>query len=74
MKKKKYIKYDPNKSYPTGEDIFYECLKCHTASVSVPDESWSCKCGNVMLDIDYGRLSVKDQSLFTIYKSETDMP
>jgi hypothetical protein len=62
-----YQPFDPAFGYPAASHIFYECLRCGDISPSRPDRSIYCKCRNLAIDIDYGRVSVEDHSLFKIF-------
>lgn len=55
------ITYDLQHGYPTGDNLFYECLACHTIVPSLPPDSTSCRCHNIKIDGDNGRLSIRNQ-------------
>lgn len=65
---KAYITFDPDSGYPAGADIFYECLGCGETYPSMSTDSYRCSCGRLALDVDYGRLSVKDHRLFRAFE------
>jgi len=67
---KRYIFFDINNGYPASEKIFYECQKCKDILPSTPKESVICKCKNISIDVDYGRVSVKDPLQFKIFSKE----
>ena len=52
------IPFWPRMGYPVGQHLFYRCKKCLDILPSKPKDSLSCKCGNLRIDIDYGRLAV----------------
>ena len=56
-----YFTFDSENGYPGGTDIFYECVKCGDVIPSTPASSAHCACRNVMIDADYGRISIGDQ-------------
>lgn len=49
------VAFDPAKGWPTGPQLYYECGICHDIVPSTPPTSMSCSCGNVAVDIEYGR-------------------
>jgi len=57
------VRFDPQQGYPAGDALFYECLNCGTIIPSLPPDSTACRCGNVSLDVDYGRLSIKEHAV-----------
>ncbi len=63
-----YLNFDHDAGYPAGDDIYYECLLCGESIPSVPSDHIGCRCGNVVVDVDYGRLSVGDLPHFKIYR------
>ena len=54
------IDADFSHGYPTGAALFYECLACGDFVPSFPEHPAGCQCDNVLIDVDAGRLSVKD--------------
>ena len=67
-KNREYLTFDPSKGYPTGTDLYYECLKCGDVIPSMPGHNTHCKCRNIMLDNDYGRLSIGDHSKLRLFR------
>lgn len=59
-----YLNVDFSKGYPVGADIRYECGVCGGTLPSMPEHSVACKCRNVIVDVDAGRVAVKDGSKF----------
>jgi hypothetical protein len=57
----------PSRGYPTGRDMFYECLRCGDILPSAPSDNVQCKCRNIMIDVDYGRIVVQAQQQFKIF-------
>jgi len=57
---KKYINFDPTKGYPVGLDVYFECCLCRGTLQSLPKHSVACKCRNIIVDVDAGRIAVKD--------------
>lgn len=58
--KREYRAFDPNLGYPTGPDLFYECLRCGRVLPSRPAECIQCDCRNIVIDADYGRIAIRD--------------
>ena len=57
-----YLTFDPAGGYPAGESGFYECTECNSILPSRPDDGRGCECGNIFVDVAYGRLAVRDNS------------
>ena len=55
-----YHSLDVATGYPAGESMFYECLRCGDVVPSLPDDSMCCRCRNIMIDVDYGRIRIED--------------
>ncbi len=51
-----------------GRDIYYKCEACGGIVHSQPMDNIGCNCGNVFVDIDYFRLSIKDYDKFLILR------
>jgi hypothetical protein len=58
----KVIPADFSKGYPTGAALFYECLDCGDFVPSFPDLPTGCQCNNIFMDVDAGRMSVKNNA------------
>ena len=65
---KKYVNFNPAQGFPAGKTIFYECSLCNEVIQSIPVNAASCKCGNITVDSDAGRVSVKDESHLRVFK------
>ncbi len=55
--------------YPADKSLFYECLKCGDVVPSKPADSTHCKCRNIMIDTDYGRVDVQDTTKVRLFKA-----
>lgn len=66
------IAFDPKAGYPAGPRIRYECGACGAGVPSMPgpDDPWRCTCGNVNVDGDAGRVSVKDHAELSVIEVE----
>jgi len=62
-----YIEFNALNGYPAGESIFYECLICETILPSLPSHAVACKCRNVIVDTDAGRIAVKSSENMRIF-------
>jgi hypothetical protein len=58
--KRIYYQFDPASGYPAGNGMFYECLGCNDILPSLPKVSIICTCKNISIDVDYGRISIKN--------------
>lgn len=61
-KRRIYKTINPNRSYPAGKRVFYECGVCGDVLPSWPDESVHCRCWNIRIDADAGRLAIRDHA------------
>jgi len=67
FRRKKYMSIDFSEGYPVGKNIYYECSECNEVIPSTPIDSLSCKCGNVSIDVDAGRISINDDNQVKIF-------
>lgn len=67
MISKEYLPSSIAKKFPAGPDIYYECLVCGENVSSMPKHSIACKCRNIIVDVDAGRLAVKNLESFEAY-------
>lgn len=66
---RQYLSFDSSRGYPAGPGLFYECINCGDVIASLPAESQCCSCGNLVVDVDFGRLLFRDPTkgkLFTL--------
>ncbi len=66
---RQYIEFDPRKGYPAGPDLFYECGLCGDVIPSIPENAAACRCGNVRVDTDGGRASIKNDEKLRIFRA-----
>ena len=64
---KHYIDYNPSEGYPIKHDYFYECLRCGDCIPAMPSTNIYCKCRNIMIDVDYGRISIQEHFQVKLY-------
>ncbi len=62
-----YHSFNPKKGYPVGKSLYYECTKCGDVIPSLPKDSVSCTCRNIHIDVDYGRMAVKDDNFVKLF-------
>lgn len=65
---REYTRFDPDEGYPAARDLFYECVKCGVVIPSLPTDNVRCRCGNVTVDLDAGRLSVRNDTELRLYR------
>lgn len=58
---------DAREGYPAAPSIEYECARCGRTVPSMPDEPAVCGCGDIAVDTDCGRVSVKDHGSFRVF-------
>jgi len=68
---KTYISFDPSAGYPAGRTLFYECQSCGETIPSLPKESIGCRCRNILIDVDYGRVSIKDHQHVKLFSVDS---
>lgn len=61
-KNMKKLPFNPEDGFPVGEDLRYRCSICGTVLPSLPETSKGCRCGNIFIDRDYARISVKREN------------
>lgn len=64
------ITYTDTGDVPKDYDLYYRCKKCGGILRSVPINSGSCACGNIIIDKDYWILSVEDFSNFEVVQDQ----
>jgi hypothetical protein len=68
--KKNYIPFNPSGGYPAGDEVYYECGVCGEEVPSMPKYATACKCRNIIVDVDAGRVSVRDIAKFHVFTRE----
>ena len=68
---REYLNFSPSAGYPAGSDIFYECECCGSIIPSLPKDSIHCECRNIMIDVDYGRVSIHDISCIRLFRENS---
>jgi len=54
--------------WPAGADIYFRCVLCGGTVPSLPPDSVSCSCGNVRIDIDYGRAAADREDMVQVLR------
>ncbi|WP_157395771.1 hypothetical protein [Pseudomonas sp. GM48] len=72
MTEKKYINFEASRGFPAGERIRYECEICGETLLSMPQNAAACKCRNIIVDADAGRISVKSPEKMKAYEVEAE--
>ena len=65
------LTFDPAAGYPAGPAIQYECGRCGGSVPSMPVNAGACACGNITVDGDAGRVSVKDPTGMRAYRIDS---
>lgn len=55
----KKVKFNPKLGYPVGPKLSYRCKSCGDVIPSQPEDGVGCRCGNIFVDVDYARVSIK---------------
>ena len=55
---------------PRGEGIFYRCEDCGDIVTSIPKDNIRCSCRNIVIDIEYVCLMIRDFSVFTVLEKQ----
>jgi hypothetical protein len=64
---REYRRFDPAESHPVEKNLFYECLACGNTVHSMSKKGSSCKCQNVMIDADSGRIKIRDNAKVKLF-------
>lgn len=51
---------DHSAGYPRAAGIWFECTICGVRLKSDPPSSVACMCRNIIVDVDAGRIAIKD--------------
>lgn len=71
--KTKRLPLDTNNGYPVGHNLVYRCKLCGDIIPSTPPDSMGCKCGNIFIDVDYARFSVKREKEIELLQTIEDV-
>ena len=74
IEKRQYVSFDPKHGSPVGDDLFDECAKCGDLLPSLPPHTIGCRCGNILIDSDAGRLSILDHSAARLFRRSGGTP
>ena len=65
------LTFDPARGYPVGKRVTYTCLACSNDVPSKPSHAEACRCGNIAIDPDAGRISVQHADQIVAYESDS---
>ncbi len=65
--RRSYHTLNTSAGYPAGSGLFYECKVCGEVVPSLPSDSAHCKCRNIMIDVDYGRIAIQDEAQVKLF-------
>lgn len=65
---RQYIDFDPSRGWPTGPDLSYECTICGDVLPSLPEDGVGCSCRNIFIDVDAGKMAVKNEAKVKLFK------
>jgi len=68
--RRSYHTIDAAGGHPAGVGMFYECLRCGEVVPAKPPDSTHCRCRNIMIDVDYGRLRIEDESMVKLFSTD----
>jgi len=64
------IHFDPKRGWPSAEGLFYQCMRCGEVILSKPTTSVRCKCANIRIDVDAGRLAAEQEDAIKLFVEE----
>ena len=53
---------------PRGDEFFYRCRKCNGIIPSAPENTIGCSCENIIIDLEYFRIAVRDLESFEVLR------
>jgi len=68
MSDRRPLAWMPSDGLPAGARIRYECLLCTGTVASMPARPEACRCGNVFVDVDAGRVRVQAAEQMSAYE------
>jgi hypothetical protein len=72
---KKYLEIEINVGttrLPSGKNLFYECQICGEEVASAPEYAEVCKCRNIMVDPEAGRMVFSDITEVKVFEKMLD--
>jgi hypothetical protein len=66
--KRQYIRLNHSTGYPADASLRYECLECGDIVNSLPKDSTHCSCRNLMIDVDFGRISFRNPKRVRLFR------
>jgi hypothetical protein len=62
------IEHQIGQPLPSSLSVFFQCTRCWTILCSKPIDNVYCKCGNLSIDVDYGRAGARDEKLLRVLR------
>jgi len=62
MRKNVLLK-DADGAWHVEPNMWYRCLSCNRTVSASPRSSTACKCRNIEIDVGYGRLDIRDETM-----------
>jgi hypothetical protein len=69
---KNYLSFVPKGTLPTGPNVFLECLQCGEIIPLSLEKNTRCKCQNIRLDAQAGRIAIRDWSAIKLFQEVPD--
>jgi hypothetical protein len=65
---KKYIDFNPKRTWPTKPSYYYECGLCGSVIPSQPADNVECSCGNFMIDVGACRIRAINEEAMKLFE------
>jgi len=65
---RKYLPFAKKGGLPSTPNKFLECLECSDIVQLFSKENTHCKCQNIRLDADWGRVAIKDWDKIKLFE------
>jgi ribosomal protein S26 len=64
------IHFNPKRCWPSAEGLFYQCMRCGEVIPSKPAVCTGCRCRNIFIDVDAGRLAAEHEDAIKLFVEE----
>lgn len=64
------IHFNPKRGWPSAEGLFYQCMRCGEVIPSKPAVCTGCRCRNIFIDVDAGRLAAEHEDEIKLFVEE----
>ena len=68
-----YVQLDKKAGFPVSKRLFIECMICGEAVKSLPEDSIACKCRNITIDTDAGRVDIEHREHVRFFTTENEI-